>query len=706
MRIFYNNVFKNYFLLTITLLAEEIIFRTVTKLTIFDWTLLRTFIGINIIALICAALFSFFGRIGSNILSVIAALALSIYSVAQAGFKNFIGVFMSFGTSSQVGAVKEYIGDYLNSFHWTYWLILIPAGVLILFYILFDHRIKVLERNDAIDFSDKFDSEERKQLNDKAFAKKKRKRMINSKINAIVVAVLFGVAYYFSLTVAFMQNPLQIEPTRQLFTHPDIPDIAMSQFGPSMYLFVDVKSLLLPSQEMEESTYDKGYVKKEQVISDYTRKIDDTLWEQVANNETKANYKRLNNYFLSQEITDKNDYTGIFKDKNLIVIMMESTNTIVLDERYFPNMHKLYTEGWAWTNNYSPRNSCSTGNNEMSGMVSLFTINNSCTANNYRKNVYPEAIFNLFNNADYTTTSYHNYTEQYYYRSTIHKNMGSSHFYGVEELGIPYSNAYKEWPSDVELVEKMLEKTEDQDRFMVWMTSVTAHQPYTMSSEYGDKHLDLFKDTGYDISLKRYMSKLKEFDNAIGALLDGLEKQGKLNDTVIVLYGDHYPYGLNNKVLNSYFDYDVTKQYEVDRIPFIIYNPEIQAQQFDEYTSYLNITPTVANLFDLDYDPRLYAGYDLLSSTYPDRVVFANGSWKDKKAFYNASTGKITYERDDDTYTVDELKEINKTISEKISMSNLAIKVNYFDYLEKAKEKYRVETAKPEENTNSEEKTE
>ncbi len=697
MRIFYNNIFKNYFLLTITLLAEEIIFRVVTNLTVLDWTLLRTFIGINVISLLCAAIFSFFGRLISNILNVITALALSIYSVAQAGFKNFVGVFISFGTSSQIGAVKEYIGDYINSFHWNYWLILIPSAVLILFYILFDHRIKVLERNDAIDFSEKFDSKERKELNDKILAKTRRKRVINSKINAVVIAIVFGVLYYFTLSAGFMQNPLQIEPTRQLFNHPDIPDIAMSQFGPSMYLFVDVKSLLLPSEKLEESSYDEGYVKQEQVISDYTRRIDDTLWEQVAKNEKKSNYKRLNNYFLSQEITDRNDYTGIFKDKNLIVIMMESTNTIVLDERFFPNMHKLYTEGWAWTNNYSPRNSCSTGNNEMSGMVSLYTINNSCTANNYRKNVYPEAIFNLFNNSGYTTTSYHNYTEQYYYRSTIHKNMGSSHFYGVEELEIPFSNAYKEWPSDVELVEKMLEKIEDQDKFMVWMTSVTAHQPYTTSSEYGNKYLDLFKDTGYDITLKRYMSKLKEFDNAIGALLDGLEDQGKLDDTVIVLYGDHYPYGLKNSVLNTYFDYNVEYQYEVDRIPFIIYNSEIQSQQFDEYTSYINLTPTVANLFDLDYDPRLYAGYDLLSKTYPDRVIFANGSWKDKKAFYNASTGKITYVRKDDTYTDEEIKEINKTISDKISMSNLAIKVDYFNYLEAAKEKYKAEAVETEE---------
>ena len=71
---------------------------------------------------------------------------------------------------------------------------------------------------------------------------------------------------------------------------------------------------------------------------------------------------------------------------------MESTNNILINEEYYPNLYKLYNEGWAWDNAYSPRNACSTGNNEMSGMVSLFTINNTCTANNYKDNKYPEAI--------------------------------------------------------------------------------------------------------------------------------------------------------------------------------------------------------------------------------------------------------------------------------------------------------------------------
>lgn len=703
MRAFYNNVFKNYFLLTITLFASEVIFRWVLKIPVFDWALLRIFVGINIISLILSAIFSFFGRIASNVLCFIVALASTIYGIAQVGFYNYLGVYLSFGTSSQVGAVKDYIMDYLQSFTWKYWLIAIPLVLMLLFYILFDHRIKVLERNDEIDFSDKFNSEDRKKQNDAIRKKKKRSARINSKINAVIIAAALCGVYYYLLGAKFMENEIQLKTTKELFRNPDIPNIAVSVFGYNGYVLLDVKGLVIHPVEAEEGAeFAETYVKEEQIASDYTRYIDDALWEEVIKNESNKNYKKLSNYFISQSITDKNDFTGIFKDKNLIVIMMESTTNIVLDERYFPNMHKLYTEGWAWENSFSPRNSCSTGNNEMSGMTSLYTINNSCTANIYKNNKYPEALLNLFVNAGYTTSSYHNYTEQYYARKTYHPNMGSQHFYGVQELGIQYSNVYQEWPSDVELVDKVLEITEKQDKYAVWITSVSAHQPYTQSSTLGDKHLDLFKDSGYNTSLKRYMSKLYEFDLAIGELLKGLEQQGKLDNTVIVLYSDHYPYGLTTSTLNSYFDYDVTKNLEVDRTPFIIYNSTVTPQLYKEYTSYMNITPTIANLFDLKYDPRLYAGTDLLSKTYDGRVYFADGSWKDSKAFYNASTGKITYNDSNNTYTAEEIKKINTTIKNKISMSNLAIKTDYFNYLYEAKEELRIKKEAETEQVNGE----
>ena len=488
-----------------------------------------------------------------------------------------------------------------------------------------------------------------------------------------------------------MHNEFQLKSNKELILNPDMPNIAVSQFGFTAYSLIDVKSTLLPHNDVIENSFSEGYEIQEQVKSDFTRYIDDTVWKQIIADEKNKNYLTLNNYFISQEITDKNDYTGIFKDKNLIVIMMESTNNIVLNEEYFPNLYKLYNEGWAWENAYSPRNSCSTGNNEMSGMTSLYTINSSCTANIYKNNKYPQSLFGLFNNAGYTTSSYHNYTEQYYARATIHPNMGSGHYYGVGELGIPYSNVYKEWPSDVELMNKMLELTKDEEQFMAWVTTVSAHQPYNQDSELSQKYFDLFSNTNYNSSLKRYMAKLKVFDDSIGALIDGLEKQGKLDDTVIVLYADHYPYGLSNSTINSYFDYNVNERLEIDRTPFIIYNSKITPAKYDEYTSYMNIVPTVANLFGLDYDPRLYVGSDILSSTYNNRVVFADGSWQDSKAFYSATKGTVTYFNDGNTYTADEIKSITNEVKNKISMSNLAIKTNYFNYLYNKFDEYKVD---------------
>ena len=125
-------------------------------------------------------------------------------------------------------------------------------------------------------------------------------------------------------------------------------------------------------------------------------------------------------------------------------------------------------------------------------------------------------------------------------------------------------------------------------------------------------------------------------------------------------------------------------------VTIYFYNPNIQPEKHREYTSFMNLVPTIANLFNLEYDPRLYVGHDLLSEDYENRVIFADGSWIDEKAFYNASTGKIKYVDDNDAYTSEEIKKINTDVKNKISMSNLAIKTNYFNYLDETKKEYNV----------------
>ncbi len=655
-------LFKNYLLMTITLFSIEIIFRLVMKMTIIEWSLLRVFISVSIISLLVSLIIYKTRRVPTKIITFILCLIASIYALLQAGFENYIGVFMSFGTSSQAGAVKDYIKDYIDSFHWYYWLILIPILLLFIYLVFIEPRL--------------YKKKDKEELSINIITKK---QSLNAQLIALTSLILLIGLFYFTLISNKMQNNIQLQSNTSLFINPSMPNIVVDQFGVTTFGLLDIKSTLSPvEEEIIEYNVNQKEIKEE---TDYTRKIDDTRWLKVTEEETNRQYKNLNNYYLSRKITDKNKYTGELEDKNLIVIMMESANNIAIDEKYYPNLSKIYNEGWTWKNAYSPRNSCSTGNNEMSGMTSLYTINNSCTANIYKNNIYPESIFNLFTEAGYSTSSYHNYTEQYYRRKIIHPNMGSGHYYGVEELGIPYSNKYEEWPSDVELMEKVLENIKNENKHMTWITTVSSHQPYGVDSKLGDLYIDEFLNLGYSKPLARYMSKLKTLDEAIGVLIQGLKEQGTLDDTVIVFYADHYPYGLNDKVLNEYFDYDVSINNETDRTPFIIYNTELEPNQSDDYTTYMNILPTIANLFNLDYDPRLYAGEDILSDDYSKRAYFANGSWQDEKAYYNATTGKISYINEENTYTTEEIQIINKEIDEKIKMSNLAIRTNYFKHL-------------------------
>mgnify|MGYP004464671561 FL=1 len=659
------NILVNTIINFICLILLEIIFKIVNFFNIIDYSMIRIIISSFIISFIISNIEYLINKKIHKFVNIIFIFIVSIYALVETGFNNFIGVYMSLGTSSQLGAVIDYIREFVLSFKWYYYFNLLPFILILIYYIFFDK--KVISK-----FNINTDKNNYKIINKRIFVKK-------LSFNILLFTIVSNL-FLLTLYIPFMQNKLQVTSNKKLFVNPSLPSISIKQFGIVTYGMLDVNNYFFPSNKnvsYEVETTKKTYNKENSV-----RKFDDTKWEELTNNETNETYKVLNNYFINNKITDNNNYTGMFKDKNLIVIMLESVNDIIINKEDYPNFYKMYSEGWHWKNNYSPRNSCSTGNNEMSGMTSLYSIYNTCTANNYRKNSYFEAIFNLFNNKGYYTFSAHDYTEHYYYRNEIHTNMGSKAYYGVEKLGIEYSSIYKNWASDEDFMNKVLELIDnvDNDHFMTWLTTVSSHQPYYYSSIEGDKYLSLYEDRDIRTDLKRYKSKLKILDNALGILLDGLEKKGILDDTVIVMYGDHYPYGLSTDTINTVLDYDTNQDYENERVPFVIYNTGIDSKEFDSYTSYINILPTVANLFDLDYDPRLYMGSDLFSKDYESMVVFADGSWKNEYAYYNASRSNIEY-YSDKTYSVDELKEINSVIDAKIKMSSLAIKNNYFNYL-------------------------
>lgn len=639
--------------LMLGMFAAEIIFRIINESSLWDLSVIRILCEMVILSSVLTLLFMKIKLKWRRVAVLFVVFLSNIYACVQLGFNNFLGVYISFQTSSQLGAVRDYVADFVRSFKMIYFLTLIPFIIILGVYIFFSKKIN---------------------------------KEMNKKNNRRATLAILGVSlslFIASIIMPLLQDSNQVVSTRELFRTAQNPSLTVEKYGTLGFCFLDVKAMIFPTAASENYEVIQKHKKTNSVNS---RVIDDTKWKSVIENEKNKTMNNLNNFFINRDITDKNKYTGLFEGKNLIVIMMESVNDIFINEEYYPNFYKLVNEGWYWENNYSPRNSCATMNNEFSGMTSMYSIYNTCTASRYKGNTYYESLFNLFNNKSYVTFSSHNYTQAYYPRKTIHKNMGSGEYFGVEKLGIPYSNEYINWSNDDDFMESILniidEKSSDGSNFMTWLTTVSSHQPYSVDSIQGNKYYKMTEGLKYPSDVRRYMSKLKILDDGLGVLLEGLESRGILDDTVIVLYGDHYPYGISKSNLNKVMDYDTNEDYNAERVPFVIYNSEQEGKVFSQYTSYINILPTLANLFNLDYDPRLYLGDDILSNDYESLVVFADGSWKNEKAFFNASKNKVKYYGSDE-YTSEEIRNINADINTKINVSSAVIKNNYFEYLGK-----------------------
>ena len=660
MKVKINRFLYNFVIIFLCTFTIEIILRLIRSSNIFNWAIFRMLISSLILALIFTSINCLFKNDKvTKVLNCTYSFIIGFYAYLQLGFFQYLGTYISLNTGEQASKVTDYIWDFLYTIPWFYYLELIPFILLIIYYSVI---LKLLKK--------KFD-----------YSYKEKSKGKTLKVLASLF--LLCVVYYITLVAPFMKNKYQVESNLEVFLNPENQSTAVDQLGVTMFFVADINEFVFG---YESSNDVKPIIKPNDNTSSTTntRVYDDTIWNNLMKDETNKNYIQLNNYFSSRESSEKNEYTGMFKGKNIIFIMMESTNLIPFSDmtkEYFPTLNKLYNGGMTFTNFFSPRSSCSTGNNEMTAMIGLFPINNNCTANAYKDNKYPEAVFYKFRELGYSATSYHDYIDAYYSRGRIHTNMGSQNYYNAIRMGIKYNSVYQEWPSDTELFLKGLPYFIDDEHFMAFMTTVTGHQPYGVDSEYGNSNLSMFEDLDISLSLKRYLSKVYELEKGLTILLDTLEEKGKLEDTVLVLFGDHYPYYFSSKHVSSILGEEVMEYKNVERTPLIIYNAGTEGKKISTYSSVIDILPTVFNLFDIDYDSRLYLGTDIFDNSTNHMAIFIDGSWQSEKGFYNSSTGKFVSYDEENTYTDEEIVKINTDITNKLKMSALALKTDYMNYI-------------------------
>lgn len=408
-------------------------------------------------------------------------------------------------------------------------------------------------------------------------------------------------------------------------------------------------------------------------------KYDDNALNLNFNKKTNNTYlKTINNYIKNDLPTTKNEYTGVFDGYNLIYITAESFSEIGVSEELTPTLYKLINTGFTFKNFYTPNN-LSTIGGEFQSLTGLFADNSLLTTWRSGENYFPYGLGTVFKNKNYNTYAYHNNYYKFQDRDKYLKSQGFNNYVGCGN-GLEKKMNCNIWPeSDLEMMRATIPNYINSVKpFMTYYMSVSGHLHYTFSgNSMAYKNKKYVNNLPYNENIKAYLATQIELDKALEYLLKELEENNKLDNTVIVLLADHYPYNLSLANINQLSSYKRDSSIEVNHNALIIWNNKLNKKEINKVCSSIDVLPTVLNLFNISYDSRLLMGKDIFSNDL-GLAFFTNRSWiSDKGIYYANKNSFIANTEVDDNY----VKTINNVVSNRINMSKLIVKNNYYQYL-------------------------
>lgn len=325
--------------------------------------------------------------------------------------------------------------------------------------------------------------------------------------------------------------------------------------------------------------------------------------------------KATDEYLSNATPTRKNNYTGLLKDYNLITICAESFCPWFISEELTPTLYKLSHTGILFENYYGTFQSVTT-NGEYTMCMGLYPdMSRTKTDSSFNvagTNYLPFCLGNALKGMGYQAWGYHDYIGDFYNRNITHANMGYT--FKAADSGLAMKI---DWPSsDLEMMEASVDDyINSGEPFHAYYMTFSGHYQYNWDNAMSAKNRDAVKDLPYSEPVKAYIACNLELEYALEYLMQRLEQAGVADKTCIVLTNDHYPYGLTEDEYNELAGQTLDTTFEKYRNSFICYVPGLSENiVVDEYCSTADILPTLLNLFGVDYDSRLLAGTDVLSS--------------------------------------------------------------------------------------------
>ena len=389
--------------------------------------------------------------------------------------------------------------------------------------------------------------------------------------------------------------------------------------------------------------------------------------------------RTINDYCAQLTGTNKNEYTGMLKDYNLIVLCAESFATGVIDPELTPTLYRLANEGIVFNNYYNSfPNTTTDGEYAMVQGLWPDTSRDKGTSSLYnsRNSYLPFTLGNIFmEQRGIQAYGYHNYTGAYYGREESHPNMGYSMKFAND--GMVFTNS---WPaSDLEMMEQSVDDYIGMEQFHAYYMTFSGHYKYDTTNALVRKNWDTAYGLPYSRKTRSYISCNLELEYAMAYLMQRLEEAGVADKTAIVLAGDHFPYGLEDEEyaelvgpIDEFSKFKSTLIFWVGGMEELI--------TVEDYCCNVDILPTILNLWGFDYDSRMLAGTDVFSDG-THAAVLIDKSFLTDKVWFNANTGETRYLVDESEVPEGYVENMHRLINTRFSISSDILNAGYYNFL-------------------------
>ncbi|AHN22434.1 LTA synthase family protein [Lysinibacillus sphaericus] len=358
----------------------------------------------------------------------------------------------------------------------------------------------------------------------------------------------------------------------------------------------------------------------------------------------------VNNYIRSNQAAINEDMFGKYKDRNLIVVSLESLQNFVINNDMngheitpFFNSLTKDPDTYYFSNFYHQTGLGKTSDSEFIVENSLFGLGRGAVFFTHGGNTYNSMAERLGENGYFTNVMHPN-NKSFWNRDIMYQSLKIDKFYDVDSYKVEEGQAVNWGMKDIPFMEQSAALMKDMPQpFYSRLITLTNHYPFTLDPE----DVMIPEYTSNSGTLNRYFQTVRYMDEALKDFFQDLKDQGVYDNSIIVMYGDHYGISENhNKAMAQYLEKDGITPYDnalLQEVPLFIHIPgDGQGKEMTEVSGQIDLRPTILHLLGVETSKDMQLGADLFSPEHEDFVIFRDGRFITDKYVY---AGEACYDK-------------------------------------------------------------